>query len=200
MKNYWQWRYARDVHELGRRYCEPKRTIGQFNEKVLHVKQLVSAFLDGNEFETVLDFGCGTGFLHDAFGKAEYLGVDIITELIDENIKKYGNKFELIGEVDCLWKSYDLIFSKATFQHLRDDVVRHWLREFRDHCNNLVIFSPVGSVDAEILLEGTEASAPTCRRPVELEAMVKGAGYRIIKSEGNSCFIWAIPDNESKPI
>ena len=193
MNNYWLWRYERDK-KLGRVYCEPKRTDEEMERVIKESEEHIKKFISGAKFNTVLDFGCGAGYLCNVWENAIYVGVDIIVELIAGNRIKYPHKFfHCIGPQDKLIGFYELIFTKGVLQHFKDDLLLYWLNEFREHCSNLIIFSPHGSIKGELQQEGDTASAPCCRRPDDLRVLMESNGWRIVKAEDDNCKIWAVP-------
>jgi len=91
----------------------------------------------------ILDLGCGNGrllkSLLEADKKFSYTGVDFSNELIEQAKKQFPNfNFQLsdIREADFKAKSFDMIFSIATFHHLENkkerqeilDKIYKWLK------------------------------------------------------------------------
>lgn len=194
MNNYWQYRYERDK-KINRLFCEKKGVDEKELEKLCKSRWAeFDEFVGSEKFKSVLDFGCGLGFMCRYFGINKYVGVDVVPELIRENRKRYWNYiFIHIPERMELKQNYDLIFCRGVLQHFDNELLQYYLREFKEHCNNLIIFSPRGSVDQELRPENTEAAACLRQKPNMIHSKIVKAGFGIEKISEDLCQVWGVP-------
>ncbi len=91
-----------------------------------------------NEFERILDFGCGCGriarHLQNLEG-VEVFGTDINPELIEwsrHNLSfgRFGTN-GLESRLEYADNSFDLVYAVAVFGHFREDLQKHWICELR---------------------------------------------------------------------
>jgi len=81
-------------------------------------------FVKDNKIQSILDLGCGDFNLmrHFNFKDIKYFGVDIVSFIINHNIKTYSNnniKFLQSNIIDFkLYEQFDLIIIKDVLQHL----------------------------------------------------------------------------------
>ena len=81
-------------------------------------------FVRNNSTKSILDLGCGDFNLmkHFDFTDIQYLGVDLVTSVIDSNNQNYSNYNIKFEENDIIsYKSdkiYDLVIVKDVLQHL----------------------------------------------------------------------------------
>lgn len=88
------------------------------NDKVIRFQEEIKPYINklGNKFNTVIDFGCGTGknteFLMSLFKCKKYIGYDIVKLVIDENKKRFPGEFKVfddeIVKADIIWSSFCL--------------------------------------------------------------------------------------------
>jgi len=89
-------------------------------------------FLQNHEVQSVVDIGCGdwtSTRLVDWQG-ADYLGLDLVPELIDANRTQFGRpgvRFDLIDLSTDPLPPADLVLCKDVLQHLPNDAVREFL-------------------------------------------------------------------------
>lgn len=80
-------------------------------------------FIDENcksKFNSVLDFGCGTGKFLSLFDDCSYrLGFDIDSSTIKSNIATYEN-ITFTDDVNEISEKFDLIIFRGTIQYMRD--------------------------------------------------------------------------------
>lgn len=97
-----------------------------------------------NNIESILDLGCGDFNLmrHFNFVDKTYLGVDIVSFVIESNNHKYGNcnvKFENSSLLDYTFDNhFDLIVIKDVFQHLSTDSIKRILNNIKNS-NHILI-------------------------------------------------------------
>lgn len=157
---------------------------GVYNKKVKERKKFFKEWTKGKEFENVLDFGCGNGYMSGLF--KFYLGIDVVPDLIELNKKKYPNKrFMLLQYAfetgDIIYNKWDLILCISVLQYLSDADVKVKLVMFHGICDNLII------QDSTI-----KSDDHTFYRPhKELKDLCKDAGFKVYKeiSKG-SRWLW----------
>jgi len=107
--------------------------------------EMIQDILQDYDIKTICDIGCGDWEFtqHIDFGDRQYLGVDCVESVIDENKKKYKKvKFDhkVIGE-DYIPKGFDLIIIKDVIQHWTDeDILNYFGQILKDNkfvfCSN----------------------------------------------------------------
>ena len=112
--------------------------------------QLLESIINNKEYDikTICDIGCGdwnfSQFIN--FTDKEYLGIDCVKSVIENNIKKYENqniKFaHKIVNDDYIPKGYDLIIIKDVIQHWVDEDILNYLNQIL--INNKFVFSTNG--------------------------------------------------------
>jgi SAM-dependent methyltransferase len=102
-------------------------------------------FVKTNNIKTILDLGCGDFNLmkHVDFKDVEYLGVDLVNELIEKNNINYGSiniKFINNKIHDYEFKdNYDLILCKDVLQHWSTQSVITFLSVIKNYKYCLLI-------------------------------------------------------------
>jgi len=105
----------------------------------LEYLKFIEKFIVDNRIKKILDIGCGDFNLmrHLNLSYIEYVGIDMIKDLIDINNKKYGNHninfFNVkIHEFDYADK-YDLILCKDVLQHWSNQSVINFHRSLKNY-------------------------------------------------------------------
>lgn len=81
----------------------------------------VLPYLHGKGTTSILDYGCGLGYLYDYLNQKsaniDYRGLDITPEFIDTCVEKFSPKakFSLIQPEDKIDGQYDIVFSSGVF-------------------------------------------------------------------------------------
>jgi cyclopropane fatty-acyl-phospholipid synthase-like methyltransferase len=91
--------------------------------------------LSGLQFESVLDFGCGTGllktYLDHAAPRARYTGVDIVEGFIELCRRKHpGAAFQHVQSVEDVARGHDVILIAGTFNIIPDGWQESEYRDF----------------------------------------------------------------------
>jgi len=95
-------------------------------------RAFLDRFLRNHELQSVVDVGCGdwtSTRLVDWHG-ADYLGLDVVPELINVNRMQYGRpgvRFDLIDLSTDPLPTADLVLCKDVLQHLPNDAVHEFL-------------------------------------------------------------------------
>ena len=83
--------------------------------------EIVAEYLQKDENRTILDYGCGLGFLHTYLEHEgivhQYLGIDIVPEFIascNERVKSNA-QFKLIQPDTEILESFDLVYASGVF-------------------------------------------------------------------------------------
>ena len=92
----------------------------------------VEDFIKTHNVKSVVDAGCGDWSFSSAmdWSDASYLGVDIVSEVIEADRRKYGNgriKFQ-VGDISEELPAADLLISKDVLQHLPNALVEKFIR------------------------------------------------------------------------
>lgn len=100
------------------------------------------------EIKSIFDTSCGDwNWMKEIKDKLpNYVGNDIVEELIEENRKKYGAeniKFVCGDLVESLQSNgkVDLVVCRHTLEHLSNDYVIHFLSEVKNYTNYLLVTS-----------------------------------------------------------
>lgn len=80
----------------------------------------IDSFVSGAKPTSVLDYGCGLGYLYEYLEETKanfvYSGRDMLSDFIDACNKKYrGVDFKEIGNKDIIDDKYDVVFSSGVF-------------------------------------------------------------------------------------
>jgi cyclopropane fatty-acyl-phospholipid synthase-like methyltransferase len=132
--NYWEDRYDR---------CKRNNNIEQWwysNEKEKAQKEIIN-FIGDYRPSSVLDYGCGNGnnaYLFDC----EYVGYDIVSEMIKDNIEKEGvtSKKHFTTDLNSVIKNkYDLIMFVMVLQHISENEIKKIFEKIKGCYNNIII-------------------------------------------------------------
>ena len=120
-------------------------------------------FISRESIRSIVDYGCGDWrmFSEYQFGDTEYLGVDVVRSVVDENRKRYlkpGVDFRLARPLKEEDYSADLILMKDVMIHLPNDRCAEFLdfsmRSFRFGIFVNDMRSHEASVNEEIVVGG----------------------------------------------
>jgi len=100
----------------------------------------LSQFFENYQIKSILDMPCGDFLWMNEFFKKNkninYLGIDIVDELIEENIKKYENdriKFKSFDIVNFKTKqNIDLVFMRDFFIHINNSDIKQILINLKE--------------------------------------------------------------------
>src|SRR4029450_2088685 len=92
----------------------------------------VEDFMKKHAVKSVVDAGCGDWSFSNAmdWGDASYLGVDIASDIVDADRKKYEKgkiKFQ-VGDITKDLPAADLLISKDVLQHLSNELIHKFIK------------------------------------------------------------------------
>ena len=129
--NYWEKRYFE---------CSKTCQIDKWwyaNEKDA-TQNAIRSFMADYKPESVLDFGCGIGNNVDLFD-CQYVGYDIVDEMIEDNIVKYHDKYFTSSLSDALARVYDLVMFVGVIQHIPDGELTKTIDAVKTRCKDILI-------------------------------------------------------------
>jgi SAM-dependent methyltransferase len=153
----------------------------------------LTAFVVDNGITSMLDLGCGTyGWLHPMVKEHfanfnSYIGVDVVSSVIDENRRKYpGLRFEVLDErpLPCA----DMVFCRDVMQHLTQSQNRRLMAKIRHSRSELLVATSHRDQCSWPL-----RVAGGCR-PVNLELRPYDLGPPVMRlaDEGKSVGVWRL--------
>jgi SAM-dependent methyltransferase len=146
-------------------------------ERAAAARSLLQHIVDCNQYIKILDVGCGDfswGSVLRLPPTCQYIGLDIVPEVIEANSRLYGSppKLQFMvsdATVDTLPEA-DLILIRDLFIHLEDEEIQAVLRAVRGCKSSLLIASSYrGAVSARDLKKWNFA-------PIDLECNSYGLG------------------------
>jgi len=115
--------------------------VGSLPLNTIEYIKFLNMFIAHNEIKSVIDFGCGdwqfSQFIQ--WGKASYLGLDIIELVILRNQQQYQREGILFDIFRQDLPQADLIICKDVFQHLPNELIRGYLDLFKRRARLLLI-------------------------------------------------------------
>src|SRR5271165_7180646 len=108
---------------------------GSAPSNTIEYRAFIERFIEANGIKTVTDLRCGDwqfSYLIDWSGK-EYLGLDLVPEVIAENSKHFSTpsiRFEEFKTIDRL-PAGDLLIAKEVLQHLPNPMIMEYLAAIR---------------------------------------------------------------------
>jgi|694.fasta_scaffold39169_3 SAM-dependent methyltransferase len=119
---------AHNFEEIKNEYSTKFREHGVSSASMLMPKgrhevrfTIVSDYLPKKESPTILDYGCGLGFLHTYLVQEgiehQYLGIDIVPEFIESCNKRVSSnaQFRLIQPETEIFENFDLVYASGVF-------------------------------------------------------------------------------------
>lgn len=131
---------------------------GSSPANTIEYRAFVERFLKANAIRHVTDLGCGDwqfSYLID-WGYTEYLGIDVVPELVAKNRAKFASssiRFEEFTSIENI-PGGDLLLSKEVLQHLPNQTVAEYLvviqRRYRFALlTNSVGLAPKANIDIQ---------------------------------------------------
>ncbi|MBI9052712.1 MAG: hypothetical protein JEY96_02775 [Bacteroidales bacterium] len=104
--------------------------LGSEVQSTIQYREFLSKFMEDNEIESVIDYGCGDWQFskYIDWGNIRYMGIDIVENVIYNNIKYYGSNQIIFLSADIFYTnsslSADLFLLKDVLQHLSNDNIK----------------------------------------------------------------------------
>lgn len=142
MKEIFEYIYNFNVwkNEIGGTATGPGSCIECSNPYIMFLE----AFVKKYQIKSMLDLGCGDFNLmkHFNFSNIEYLGIDIVDIIIEENNKKFSNNnIKFISDNILSYKpekTYDLVIIKDVLQHFSNTNVISCIKNI-NYCKYILI-------------------------------------------------------------
>lgn len=116
--------------------------------------EIISRYIDIKDNPSILDVGCGgsefLNFCLENNYKCDYLGLDIMPEMVDASNNKFGPKTAILGDLDSITQSdqFDYIIASGTFNAKLGINNLEWKSFFYENllkmynkCNKGIIFN-----------------------------------------------------------
>ncbi len=204
----------KDFVELSRRWFDNQAKDYDKTNTILYSKygkiscKYIYDYLKNKEYESLLDIGCGTGYLIDMLSKeheAEYIGLDLSSEMVNyANSKNINNAKFLEGRSDMLPfedDTFDIVTCSQSFHHYpeTDKPLQEAFRVLKK--GGLYIISdtgtgPFGFIGAKLdgFLYRCFATTGDCNISYlkMMEKDMKRNGFKIVHGEKITTFIYAV--------
>jgi len=156
-----------------------------------HMRRLLAELLDGIDYDSVLDVGCGAGhnlpLLCARREPSRVCGVDISTEALGRARERSSADFvQLDIEQDALDDRWDLVFSSLVLEHLPDD--ERALRNMRAMSDKHLLITTIAGDFERYRAWDEQMGHVRNYRPGELEEKVARAGFHVEKA-----IYWGFP-------
>ncbi len=112
--------FTKDLWQSNRKHKESKSGAGSFLKNTKNVRNDLPDLLNKYEIESLLDIPCGDmNWISKLNLNIDYVGADIVPELIEENQRNYPDKnFKVLDVVNDPLPEMDLILCRDCFVHL----------------------------------------------------------------------------------
>ncbi len=165
----------------------------------------VGEYLKTVEFDSLLDVGCGTGFLINMLRKskaANYFGLDLSTEMIKVAERKLGGDVNLtVGSADKLTYedgSFDVVTCIQSFHHYPypEKAMREAFRVLRAGGRYIISDTGYGGLKQivfnKIVLPRMNSGDYAVYSMKDIELMMKNTGFTLEKAEKVSGMIYTV--------
>lgn len=112
--------FTKDLWQSNRKYKESKSGAGSFLKNTKNVRNDLPDLLNKYDIKSMLDIPCGDmNWISKLNLNVDYVGADIVPELIAENQRNYPDKnFKVLDVVNDPLPEMDLILCRDCFVHL----------------------------------------------------------------------------------
>jgi SAM-dependent methyltransferase len=131
--------YLKNLWEMGQ--TNSKSGLGSSDIFTENIKKIIPDVIEKYEIKTMIDTSCGDWNWMKKIQESlncNYIGIDVVDEIIEENKKKFSSeKFEFISDdflsylKNCDDNSVDLILCRHTCEHLEREYIQDFLKEVK---------------------------------------------------------------------
>lgn len=96
------------------------------------IREKIPELIKKYNIQSVLDAPCGDyNWMKEVKLNCSYIGVDIVPEIVNSNIQKYGNKFICLDITRDPLPKADLIITRDCFQHLSYEFIQRAINNMK---------------------------------------------------------------------
>lgn len=209
---------TKDFVQLSKKWFDNQAPVYDEKDEILYSKygkiscKNIADYLKDESYETLLDIGCGTGYLIDMLSKshkAAYTGLDLSDKMLEmANAKQIQNAAFVEGRSDALPfedNSFDVITCSQSFHHYpdTDKALQEAYRVLKPGGLYLLSDTGVGcfkefGVVVDTFLYHHFSNTGDCNFSYleKMEKDMERNGFQIIKTEKVSTFIYTIVANK----
>jgi len=171
--------YQNIWNELGEEY----KIVGPSSR---HTRRMIRKFMKEVSYNSIIDFGCGTGLLLNSLnlGSKKFGGIDISSSGIKICKKRFKDGYFETMDIskEIPGEHFDLCICSEVLEHIQDDV--RAVGNIRKVCNKIIVSVPCGKYSR------TDHEMGHYRRYSvdDLLGKLDSAGFKIIK-----CEKWGFP-------
>jgi ubiquinone/menaquinone biosynthesis C-methylase UbiE len=138
--------YKNDIWNMGQ--TESKSGLGSSNEYTINIRNKLFSFIKEKSINKILDTSCGDWNWMKTIKNIlpDYLGLDIVKDIVNKNNELYSNDNIKFIHSDFLSyiktqqdKSFDLILCRHTLEHLPTEYNIEFLKECKRVCKYLFV-------------------------------------------------------------
>jgi len=138
--------YQKNIWNMGQ--SESKSGLGSTNEYTINIRKFLIDFIRNNSVKNILDTSCGDwNWMKEIKSDLpNYIGLDIVKDIVDINNNLYSNDNIKFAHNDFLTfikrqknKSFDLILCRHTMEHLPTEYNLEFLNECKRVCKYLFV-------------------------------------------------------------
>jgi len=146
---------------------------GSRMEETEVVRVALLEVIEEYKVESVLDLPCGScSFTSDLIPKIPgYVGADIVEDLIQQNIKSFGDKFVVLDALEDEIPCVDLIFCRDMFVHLTNQQILKGLKNMKKSGSKYLFTTTLKQPHTELNLT---TAGPRRWHPINLEEFLLG--------------------------
>ena len=117
---------------------------------------LVNQYLERDDLHTLLDVGCGDGRLmaHYRLEGKQYLGVDVSSEVMKDNVERDGVTFKVDDVMSMEIQETDLIIIKDVLQHLPIPYIQQIVPKLMSKAKVVLFCNDIAAVNTDITVGG----------------------------------------------
>lgn len=153
---------------LSNSWCDRESRSGAgsnlFNTEPL--RKSLPKLLKEYNISSMIDAPCGDfHWMQHVDLKVDYLGVDVVPEMIAENIRKYGQMFICLNVISDSLPKADLIFCRDLFGHFPYEDIKKIVKNFKKSKSKYLLVTHFpGAINQDIEMGGFR-SMDLCKEP-----------------------------------